>query len=1138
MPAWDGNYSRDMTPASRRKQYARNLAQQGKEVADADTNDESALQYEKLRTFIEKLGGEAFFFEDAFKIIGDGASNDVGVGLGSGFIKGHEAYLAAQVRYKNLGANFEEKNLHSVSTALSATLLTDTAMKWTVNELVGRVLYPDITSATGFTVISNTATTITVTGNMTTVAAAGDSYLIAMSTPVGAGRTDAVWLNLYLDEISSAEDPSLLHNLGSGIELDRRMKVRTILQVEQGAATYADYTDADGLSHYLVRVATITRYDGIATIFLVDVADSRTTTTSAGGSLVVTGADMVGGTLDDKIQVETPLTKTVENPGANEDLKLKISSPSDSNQFLCGTSPPTWAVPPAGGGGGGGPLVALTGKTFSPTIKRVLNATYLAVTGSFGASIDFSALSIPVPAGATHVMLRCSNDVDYVSGSGSYAFFVFAGAYTATPASLAVADKEFSVLSLNSGSEANVSDTGSIVVALNDPVNPTGDVTLYFQNVIPGGGSVNQNVSVWVDGFYTVDVGNTQNNVSFAAHGTFGATQAVAVGTGEGSAVKVLMTVEEYDVGAGYDAPNSVFVAPADGKYTFVGRVLYQSVPVGVMINAALGKNTNLAVGLQGTEKWYSGTVVTGNGSSLATQVVATINLAQGDTVALYTTHTYGSSLNLVGSLTTADFGGQASRLEGVLVSSPAGGQPLVGKTFVEVPENLKLLGAVKNFSGPGSISGDFVGSVDLSTLGGTRPIPTGATHALIRAYLDFNVTSGSGSINYNALVGKYDSALTTGSDPNSFINFGKVAASTGATDTSELNATDLGTIIVPIAALSPHITWYLDGSGGGTVTLLTLTLSIDGFYVTDQGSLPKSAILQGKTYLPIHKRVFNVGATAPATRSKGSLNLSTLTGTTVPPNATHALIRVGVKLDDTSTSVAMLVKAFLSANSVDPLGPAPEIAEATVDNLVVDPELLAVSGARNEFQTSSVIVPINVATPHVYYWIGSPAAYSGSGTYRADIWVEAYLVDDAGASPVFPGFRFVSGLSHATGLNHLLYSTGTPPQNYAYTLAGFASTDPLFDITKVVGVFVQHQTDSDSADMQVLAIYPDGVYRTLGGMDQVLVGDDRSGYGVTMVPLNKSQSSFTMRLTFTGASGIGGTDKAEYTIIGFWQYL
>ena len=70
------------------------------------------------------------------------------------------------------------------STNLAATMLTDTTAAWTPGALVGYVLNPNADQADEydllrqFTIVANTATTITVEGDMTEIAESGDTYSI------------------------------------------------------------------------------------------------------------------------------------------------------------------------------------------------------------------------------------------------------------------------------------------------------------------------------------------------------------------------------------------------------------------------------------------------------------------------------------------------------------------------------------------------------------------------------------------------------------------------------------------------------------------------------------------------------------------------------------------------------------------------------------------------------------------------------------------------------------------------------------------------------------------------------------------------------------------------------------------------
>ena len=68
------------------------------------------------------------------------------------------------------------------STDLTDTILTDSGADWTAGALVGLRLNPDTTQTTTFSISANDATTVTVSGGLTGVAALGDSYVIYRPT--------------------------------------------------------------------------------------------------------------------------------------------------------------------------------------------------------------------------------------------------------------------------------------------------------------------------------------------------------------------------------------------------------------------------------------------------------------------------------------------------------------------------------------------------------------------------------------------------------------------------------------------------------------------------------------------------------------------------------------------------------------------------------------------------------------------------------------------------------------------------------------------------------------------------------------------------------------------------------------------
>jgi len=58
------------------------------------------------------------------------------------------------------------------------TTLTNSSAVWTENEHAGRILNPDTTQNLQFVIIDNTATTMMVWGDITTIAQSGDAYKI------------------------------------------------------------------------------------------------------------------------------------------------------------------------------------------------------------------------------------------------------------------------------------------------------------------------------------------------------------------------------------------------------------------------------------------------------------------------------------------------------------------------------------------------------------------------------------------------------------------------------------------------------------------------------------------------------------------------------------------------------------------------------------------------------------------------------------------------------------------------------------------------------------------------------------------------------------------------------------------------
>jgi len=95
----------------------------------------------------------------------------------------------------------------------------------------------------------------------------------------GATRADAVYLNVYLDQINAEEDPNLLHPLSTSTEAQIREQVIQEIYVREDIALNGDwlseidvvgqhyrYEDVDGNLHYVIKLAEIERIAGDDTI--------------------------------------------------------------------------------------------------------------------------------------------------------------------------------------------------------------------------------------------------------------------------------------------------------------------------------------------------------------------------------------------------------------------------------------------------------------------------------------------------------------------------------------------------------------------------------------------------------------------------------------------------------------------------------------------------------------------------------------------------------------------------------------------------------------------------------------------------------------------------------------------------------
>lgn len=285
MPPPTGSFTKQIFDEFKR--YLGFRIQEGVPVVDADVNDIADSLLTQIRRSIQFGIGDGSP-NDGWKIEESSSpSNNFtikggdGTAEGAGWIfeNGFQAIIPSDIEYLS-----SDKDIHAEITGLTDTVLTDSSASFTPGELVGRDLVPDVDiPGTTFPIISNTDTTITVAAGLLAASAVGKHYRVNLTTPSGA-RTDKVYLDLFLDEADANEDADLLHDLGfppTATEAAFRRALRTVVRVVEDVGApgiYADvptdYTDADGLGHFTVLLATLSR-TAVADISDAQISDDR-----------------------------------------------------------------------------------------------------------------------------------------------------------------------------------------------------------------------------------------------------------------------------------------------------------------------------------------------------------------------------------------------------------------------------------------------------------------------------------------------------------------------------------------------------------------------------------------------------------------------------------------------------------------------------------------------------------------------------------------------------------------------------------------------------------------------------------------------------------------------------------------------
>ena len=165
------------------------------------------------------------------------------------------------------------------STGLTATLLTDTGQAWTINEFAGFRLVPNEKDGTSFPVVSNTATAILVTGDMTTVASSGDAYRVG-DGQAGRFNVESISIEGDLNEPKTLTTTILADVVGDESAEDESDKQNAIqlgarVQCWRSSVRFFDgHIVEDPVNlEYDSRAVSITAYDRLSVLDLSVVPD-------------------------------------------------------------------------------------------------------------------------------------------------------------------------------------------------------------------------------------------------------------------------------------------------------------------------------------------------------------------------------------------------------------------------------------------------------------------------------------------------------------------------------------------------------------------------------------------------------------------------------------------------------------------------------------------------------------------------------------------------------------------------------------------------------------------------------------------------------------------------------------------------
>lgn len=265
------------------KRYIQVLHQNGRSIYNVDQNEKQSINDNWKRRIMQNLLGDASV-EDAFKIVGTGADNDFQI------VGGENA--------TDVPKNAFVGGFAPIADANTTYLLHNTQY----NEDFGAVPVP-------------------------------------LTTPVGSNRTDVVYLDVFLKEISGLDDIFLIpDNLKVALTTRLRL-IQEVKVVEGGSIPASPFTTVGGTVHFLFPLATIERFDGQAAITEFDVTDDRRTITFgtlANGGLALTDPGGMQSAIDNTSGGIPSATRHVLLGNDERQSQIDIATPVVGGGFLSG----------------------------------------------------------------------------------------------------------------------------------------------------------------------------------------------------------------------------------------------------------------------------------------------------------------------------------------------------------------------------------------------------------------------------------------------------------------------------------------------------------------------------------------------------------------------------------------------------------------------------------------------------------------------------------------------------------------------------------------------------------------------------------------------------------------------------------